>query len=44
MLDKTIGFALCGSFCTYAKAMAALLRLAFTSADGPEALNLAGDD
>ena len=27
MLDKTIGFALCGSFCTYAKAMAALNKL-----------------
>ena len=27
MLDKTIGFALCGSFCTYAKAMAALKNL-----------------
>ena len=27
MYDKTIGYALCGSFCTYTKAMAALKRL-----------------
>lgn len=27
MSDNTIGFALCGSFCTYAKAMAALKKL-----------------